>query len=128
MKDHFLKIETPENKIRFLIFQLMTHMEGLYDALDKMLDFSLTEDQTKDLFEDHFIKMERLHRDLGKVLSPLKENTAFEETPLHEPVRRAYNLLRALNHIDLDKPGWAGVAARALPDKLYYRQIKLLVY
>ncbi len=128
MKEHFLKKDTPENKIRFLIFQLMTHFESMYDDLNAMLAFSITEDETKDRFEEHFIAMERLQRDLGRILSPLKEQTAFEETSLHEPVRRTYNHLKGLNILDLDKPNWGKVASMALPDKIYYRQIKLLVF
>ena len=128
MKEHFLKDDSPENRIRFLIFQLMTHFEAMYDDLNSMLAFVITEDETKDRFEEHFVAMERLQRDLSKILSPLKENTEFENTPLHEPVRRTYNHLKALNVLDLDKHNWGKVASMALPDKIYYRQIKLLIY
>ncbi len=128
MKEYFLKSDTKENRIRFLIFMLMTHFEEMYDLLDQMLTFKLSEEETKDAFEDHFIAMERLHRDLGKELGPLREQEEFLSTPLHEPVRRTYNHLKAFNHLDLDKKDWAKIASMALPDKIYYRQIKLLVF
>ncbi len=128
MKEHFLKKDSPENRIRFLIFQLMTHFEEMYELLNRMLLFTIDEESTKDDFEKHFIQMEKLYRDLNKELVPLKENSNFEETPLHEPVRRTFNHLKALNVIDLDKPNWAKVVNMALPDKIYYRQIKLLVF
>lgn len=128
MKEHFLKKDSPENRIRFLIFQLMTHFEEMYDLLNEMLIFRIEEESTKDEFEKHFIQMEKLYKSLNKELAPLKENTNFEETPLHEPVRRTFNHLKALNVIDLDKPNWAKVVSMALPDKIYYRQIKLLVF
>ncbi len=128
MKEHFLKKDSPENRIRFLVFQLMTHFEEMYDDLNAMLAFSVTEEDTKDRFEEHFVAMEKLQRGLSRELSPLKEQTNFEETPLHEPVRRTYNHLKGLNLLDLDKSNWTKVASMALPDKIYYRQIKLLIF
>jgi len=128
MKEHFLKKDSPENRIRFLIFQLMTHFEEMYELLNQMLLFEIDEESTKDEFEKHFIQMEKLYRNLNKELAPLREHTNFEETPLHEPVRRTFNHLKGLNSIDLDKPNWAKVVSMALPDKIYYRQIKLLVF
>ncbi len=128
MKEHFLKNNSAENKIRYLIFSLMTHFEQMHDLLGDMLSFKIAEEDTKDAFEKHFIEMEKLHRELGKELAPLRENTDFEKNKLYEAVRRTYNHLKALNVIDLDRDDWAKVVSMALPDKIYYRQIKALVF
>jgi hypothetical protein len=128
MLEHFLKENNAENRIRHLIYELMTHFEEMYDLLGEMLSFKINEEETKDAFEKHFIDMEKLHRDLGKELAPLREHTNFEENPLYEAVRRTYNHLKALNVIDLDKKNWAKVVSMALPDKIYYRQIKAMVF
>ncbi len=106
----------------------MAHLEELYEALDLMLAFTIEEEKAKDLFEEHLIAMEKLHRELGIELEPLKNKPGFEKTQLHESVRRTYNLLKGLNVIDLDKANWAKVASMALPDLIYYRQIKLSIF
>ena len=128
VREHFLGRNTEQNRIRFLLWLLMGHLEELYGALDLMLGFELEEEETKDLFEVHFIEMEKLHSELEEKLLPLKEKKGFEKTQLHEAVRRTYNLLKGLNVIDLDKSNWAKVASMALPDEIFYRQIKLLIF
>lgn len=125
MEKHFLNKDSAENRIRYRIFQLMTHFEEMHALLGKLLSFSLTEDAVKDQFEEHFIKMEVIHKEMGEEIA----NTLIaEDSPLYEAIRRTYNHLTALNHLDLDKENWARIAGSALFDPIYYRQIKLIVF
>lgn len=134
MKDHFRPGEHAENNVRYIIYQLMTHFEGMDEMVNQLLAFKVSEDKALDKVENHLIEMEKLHLELTKKVKELEthktisEEIVYESSKTHEAIRRTFNLLTALNVIDLNCDSWVAKTTRALVDKIYYRQIKALVY
>lgn len=134
MKKHFLKEETQENRIRLVIFQLMQYFEDMYDILDDLLSFTINEEEALDFIEKKLMEMEALAHSLSHEVKTLEdshtdaEQEIFEKTKTYEALRRTFNFLTALNVIDLDSKNWVSVTTKCVIDKIYYRQIKSLVY
>ena len=134
MKEHFLPDEHVENHVRYLIFKLMVHFEGMDDIVNKLLEFNVSEKKALDKIENHLIEMEKLHLELTKKVKELEkqktlgEDILYESSQTNEAVRRTFNLLTGLNVIDLNQDAWVSKMTRALVDKIYYRQIKALIF
>jgi hypothetical protein len=134
MKKHFLRNDTPANRVRYRIFQLMGHFEEMYDLVGALLEFRMHEEKVKNQIEAHLIEMEKEALSMTKELKSIEKNHTdneqkkFETTTLYEAVRRSYNLLTALNIMDLESPGWVRVTSKCLIEKVYYRQIKSLIF
>jgi len=134
VKNHFLPDENTENKIRHAIFQLMSQFERMDVVMTKLLSFELKEEKALDQIEESLIEMEKLHIEMTKAVKEheksksIGEEIVYESSSLHEAVRRTYNLLTGLNVIDLNSHKWVSRTTRCLIDRVYYRQIKALVY
>lgn len=134
MKNHFLPEETPENNVRYIIYQLMDHFEKIDDVISKLLSFNMDEKKALDQIEDRLIQMEKLHLEMTKEVKKLEQDKTvgdqimYESSGVHEAIRRTHNLLSGLNTVDLNSEAWIPKMTRALIDKIYYRQIKALVF
>ena len=133
-KDHFSPEKGLENETRYVIYQLMDYFEKMDSTITKLLSFEMAETKALDQIEENLIQMEKLHLRLHQLVKQIeKEQTIGEEivyqsSTFHEAIRRTYNLLTALNVIDLNSDNWVSRTTRALVDRVYYRQIKALVY
>lgn len=134
MKDHFLKKDSLDNRIRYSIYLLMVRFEEMHDLMDQLLSFQIGEEKAKDSIEECLIEMEKIHLELTKDLKKKEsahnagEQSQFETTLVYEAIRRTYNFLGGLNAINLDSPKWVHVTTKCVVDKSYYRQVKSLVY
>lgn len=134
MKNHFEPEDKPENQCRKLIFTLMISFEKLNATLDQLLNFQIEEKKALDRIEEELIAMEKSHLEMTRQVKKIEEEQTiadeliYRSSPLHEAIRRTYNLLTALNVIDLNNERWVEKTARALIDPIYYRQIKALIY
>ncbi len=134
IKEHFAPLEKPENEIRYQIYQLMDAFEKIHAIMSKLLSFELKETKAIDQIEQILIQMEKSHLRMHQQVKAIEkditvgEEIVYKSTPLHEAVRRTYNLLSGLNVLDLNSEKWVMIMTRCLVDTVYYRQIKSIVF
>ena len=134
VKEHFDTHDKPENEIRYCIYQLMDYFEKIDSIMTRLLAFEVKEEKAIDQVEQLLIEMEKHHLRMHHLVKEFEkeqsigEEIVYQSSSLHEAIRRTYNLLSTLNIIDLNHESWVSKTTRCLVDKVYYRQIKSLVY
>ena len=134
MKKHFSPEKTPKHEVRYIIFQMMDHFENMDSIVTRMLSLEIPETKALDQIEERLIKMEKLHLRMSKLVKALEkdqsigEEVVYESSPFYEAIRRTSNLLTGFNKLDLNSSSWVSRVTRCLVDRVYYRQIKSLIY
>ena len=131
---YFQPDQSPQNQVRFCLWQIMDHYSQLDIAWKNVVNFEWSEEEGKDLAEEIIIEMEKHHKKIAIALDVITNGMddqayrEFKDTQIGEALRRTDLFLSQLNKLDLTSSTWLITLSRCIVDLNYHNQIKALIY